>query len=175
MGSNIDPEHYLPQALERLSRLGRLVGVSTAYQNPAVGGKPQPDFLNAAALLEVGASSDELRTQLRAIEAELGRVRTTDRYAPRTIDLDLVWMENRIEHSPPLPDPEIDQRPHLAIPLAELAPDLRHPASGERLRSIADRLRPAASLTPHAGLTAKLRTVLERLASQSIDGEGRQQ
>lgn len=169
MGSNIDPERYLPRALERLSTLGRLVGVSSAYQNPAVGSMPQPDYLNAAALLEVELSSDELRSELRKIEAALGRARTEDRYAPRTIDLDLVWMEERIERSPPLPDPEIGERPHLAIPLAELIPDLQHPVTGESLRSMADRLRPAASLRPRPHVSSELRKMLDRITSESTD------
>lgn len=172
LGSNIDPERFLPLALERLASIGRLIAVSNAYQNPAVGGRPQPDFLNAAALLQVEQDSAALRRRLREIEAGLGRARTADKYAPRTIDLDLVWLGDRLESDPPLPDPEIERHPHLAIPLAELAPERRHPRSGEALRSIADRLRPDSALTVRPDVSARLRQVLrEHAEPPSLDGQ----
>lgn len=170
LGSNIDPESNLPQAVTRLRVIGRVVRVSTAYVNPAVGPRTQADFVNAAALVETSMSPIEIRTRLRQIESELGRVRHTDKYAPRTIDLDLCLLGERVESYPDwaLPDPDIDRLAHLAIPLAEVDPDFRHPRSRETLQTIAERLRPSAQLTPHPAISlwppAGLSTAPEEVA-----------
>jgi 2-amino-4-hydroxy-6-hydroxymethyldihydropteridine diphosphokinase len=150
IGSNIEPEKHLPLAVTLLARIGEPVAVSTVYENPAVGPTPQPDFLNAAALIRTELPAAEIRRRLREIEAELGRQRTQDRYAPRTIDLDLSLLGGQVLDTPDLtlPDPEILTHPHLAIPLAELAPDHLHPVTQGRLQAIAERLRPNAKLTP---------------------------
>jgi 2-amino-4-hydroxy-6-hydroxymethyldihydropteridine diphosphokinase len=167
LGSNIAPEDNLPMAVERLKELGRLVAISSVYQSPAVGPVKQEDFLNAAALIETELTPLEIRAQLRQIEADLGRIRPEKldgyppeaaKYAPRTIDLDLCLLGGMTLDSADLtlPDPDLLTRAHLAVPMAELAPDLPHPITGEPLREIADRLRPSAQLTPRADISAKL-------------------
>lgn len=130
---------------------------------------PQPEFLNAVVQLECGGSSEQLQAQLRQIEAELGRVRTADKYAPRTIDLDLIWLGERIEKPPSLAEPDITERAHLAVPLAELAPDLTHPDSGERLVTIAERLSLQASMTVQRELSAELQRIVEELQDESVN------
>ncbi|MGB9625212.1 MAG: 2-amino-4-hydroxy-6-hydroxymethyldihydropteridine diphosphokinase [Phycisphaerae bacterium] len=149
-GSNIDPIRYLPAAVARLAELGRIAAVSRVYQNPAVGPGQQPDYLNAAVLLETDLTPHDIRRRLRAIEASLGRVRGEDRYAARTIDLDLCLYGAVVVETPELtlPCPDVLQRGYLAVTLAEVAPDFPHPLTGEPLRAIAERLRPAAPLTP---------------------------
>lgn len=148
LGSNIEPETYLPRAVLALKTLGELVAVSHVYQNPAVGPTPQDDYLNAAVLLSTDRSPFEIRDALRTIEARLDRVRTEDKYAPRTIDLDLCLLgaQSLKTSSFELPDPDILERAHLAIPLAELMPDFLHPELGAPLADIAKRLRPGAAL-----------------------------
>jgi 2-amino-4-hydroxy-6-hydroxymethyldihydropteridine diphosphokinase len=148
LGSNIDPEVHLPEAIARLKSIGQVLHASTAYRNPAVGPGRQPDFVNAAALVQTSLTPEEIRDRLRAIEAALGRVRQPDRYAPRTIDLDLCYLGETDEEFDgwSLPDGEADRLAHLAIPLAELDPAFRHPKTGETLKAIADRLRPGAHL-----------------------------
>ena len=150
LGSNIDPERFLPLAAEQLHSLGRVLGASSVYQNPAIGPTRQSDFLNAVILIETSLWPEEIRQRLRTIEAALGRVRTNDRYAPRTIDLDLILLGDRVLEGdgPALPDPDLLSRAHLAVPAAELKPDFAHPITGEALRALADRLRPSAPLTP---------------------------
>ena len=162
IGSNLDPEHNLPRAIVRLRQLGRLRGISSVYQNEAIGDRLQPDYLNAAVLLEVDHPPEALRAALRSIEAELGRVRTSDKYAPRTIDLDLSLFSDQILHSPEfqIPDPGITRLPHLAIPLADLAPEYRHPELGETLAQIADRLRAGSQLVPRADLSQEINRLL---------------
>ena len=150
IGSNIEPELHLPLAVKKLIVLGKSIKVSSVFQNPSIGSTPQPDFLNAAVSIETSFSPTEIRKKLRNIEHELGRVRTSDRYAPRTMDLDLCILDDIILELPEnrLPDPDILKRPHLAIPLAELDPDFIHPITKERLSVIAERLLPSADLTP---------------------------
>jgi 2-amino-4-hydroxy-6-hydroxymethyldihydropteridine diphosphokinase len=159
LGSNIEPERNLPDAVRGLRPLGRILACSSVYQNPAVGPTPGPDFLNAAVLLQTEHSPDALRAELRALEARLGRQRTSDRFAPRTIDLDLVLYGAQVSRDVglELPDPDLTVRPHLAIPLAELDPNHRHPITGESLRSIAARLQPQAVMHVHTEVTRQFR------------------
>ena len=158
LGSNIKPEVHLTTAVQRLHELGSLIGLSTVYQNPAIGPTQQPDFLNAAALIETDLEIDVIHNRLRRIEADLGRVRTEDKSAPRTIDLDLCLVGDLVIETPQftLPDPGLLTLAHLAIPIAELAPDYLHPITGESLKDIADRLRPSATLLPQPEITARL-------------------
>jgi len=163
IGSNIDPEVNLPRAVEQLRQLGQLQRVSQVYQTPPIGSRDQPDLLNAAVLIEVERSAEALRSDLRRIEDDLGRIRTTDKYAPRTIDLDLVLFGSQIVSGPghTVPDPEITRRAHLAVTLADLAPDFTHPDSGEPLRVIAERLRSGSNLRARPDVTVKLRALQE--------------
>lgn len=149
LGSNIDPEQNLPLAITRLHQLGRLLASSKVYQNPAITPEPQPDYLNAAVLIETDLSPLEIRGHLRDIEHELGRVRTADKNAARTIDLDLCLFSDLQIQTPDLalPDPDILGRPHLAITLSELRPDQIYPGSDLKLSEIAARLRPGSQLT----------------------------
>ncbi len=141
LGSNIEPEYHLPEASRHLHSLGRMESVSFAYQSKPIGAREQPDFLNAAVLISVNDEPEVLRTMLREIETSLGRIRTEDKYASRTIDLDLVLLGDRVEPKLHLPDPDILTREHLAIPLAELDADFCHPTTHEALGTIANRLR----------------------------------
>jgi 2-amino-4-hydroxy-6-hydroxymethyldihydropteridine diphosphokinase len=158
LGSNIEPERYLPLAAQQLRSLGRVLGASTVYQNPAIGPTPQADFLNAVVLIETSLTAADLRERLRGIEASLGRVRSRDKFAPRTIDLDLLLLGDRVMEDPEhlVPDPELLSRAHLAIPAAELMPEFVHPVTGERLRAIADRLSMHGHLAPRSDV--RLRT-----------------
>lgn len=161
LGSNIEPEVNLPRAAQRLRVIGAMRGVSMVYQNAAIGPSAAPDFLNAAVLIETDLSAPEMRDLLRRIEADLGRVRTADKYASRTIDLDLVLLGAQVISGPQitLPDPDLLSRPYLAVTLAELAPAFVHPVTGETLAAIAERLRAGAELHPRPDIAARLASV----------------
>lgn len=148
LGSNIEPELNLIAAAKALTSLGQPVAASNVYRNPAVGPTPQPDFLNAAVLVSTDEAPLDIRHHLRQMEAQLGRQRTDDKYAPRPIDLDLCLWGNRIlsQAGLYLPDPDLLERPHLAVPMAELDPDFIHPITRTTLAAI------AADLSPHADL-----------------------
>ena len=113
-------------------------------------------------LLEVDFAPEELRRELRKIEADLGRVRTADKYAPRTIDLDLSLFGDQVLSGSDyqVPDPELTRLAHLAIPLAELAPEYRHPNLEGTLRQIADRLRPGSKVVRRSDLSEQLNGLL---------------
>lgn len=169
LGSNLEPESNLPRAALGLLSLGRVLAVSEVYRNPAVGPTPGPDFLNAAVLLETAFSPHDLRTELRSLEARLGRLRTADKYAPRLIDIDLVLYGDRVIRDAEweLPDPELISLPHLVIPLAELDPNHKHPVTGERLSSIASRILPQAQMQLVPAASRRLRLA----AGLGQDGE----
>ncbi len=141
LGSNIKPEYHLPEATKHLRSLWHMEAVSFAYRSTPIGEREQPDFLNAAVLISVNEEPEGLRTKLREIEISLGRVRTEDKYAARTIDLDLVLLGDRVDPKFPLPDPDILTRAHLAIPLAELDAEFCNPTTHEALGTIANRFR----------------------------------
>ena len=111
----------------------------------AAGGSRMPDFHNAAVEVLTGLSAAELKFGvLRGIEAQLGRSRSEDRNAPRSLDLDVSLFGNEVIQNEPLglwlPDAEILTRVHVALTLAEIAPDRRYLATGETPANIAERL-----------------------------------
>lgn len=143
LGSNIEPEHNLQEAVQRLAVCSRLLAVSPVYETQPVGTTDQPNFLNAAALIETHLTPFTLKTRvLQAIEHDLGRVRTADKNAPRTIDLDISLFGGRVweVQNRHIPDPEILQFAHIAQPLADLAPQQCHPETGQTLLEIAQSL-----------------------------------
>jgi len=149
LGSNIDPERNLAQAVSMLSRHPgiQLDAVSRIYESAPVGTRtPQPAYLNAAVRVQTHLDPRALKEALRGIEAALGRVRSEDKYAPRPIDLDIAFYRQH-ELDPdgdPIPDPDILLHPHIAVPMADVAPDWEFPENdGHRrtLRQIADGLR----------------------------------
>ena len=143
LGSNIEPERNLPAAVAALRARAEVVSTSSAWATAAVGPPGQPAFLNAAVRLQTDLPAARLRDELlHGIERELGRVRTTDRYAPRPIDLDLTaYGVQRLRLGDrEVPDPELLREAFLAVPAAEVAPDWVHPVTGETLAAIAARL-----------------------------------
>jgi 2-amino-4-hydroxy-6-hydroxymethyldihydropteridine diphosphokinase len=143
LGSNIDPERNLPEAVQLLGQFGEVTGVSTVYETLPVGYTDQSNFLNAAVLLETERSlSEMLETAVPDIERSLHRVRDPARLdGPRTIDLDVLLFNDLVirtgRHE--LPDPDILRYAFVAVPLAELDPERLHPVTGEQLRDIAAR------------------------------------
>ena len=140
LGSNIEPEHNLPEAVAQLARFGHVKATSSVWQTAAVGFTEQPDFLNAAVLLETEMSAKTLRQHaITEIENSLGRVRTENKNGPRPIDIDIMLFNHdvlSIGHRR-IPDPELLERSFAAIPMAEIAPDYVHPEEKVTLEEIA--------------------------------------
>jgi 2-amino-4-hydroxy-6-hydroxymethyldihydropteridine diphosphokinase len=152
LGSNIDPETNLTRAVRLLASHCRVLAVSRVYETRPVGTTDQPNFLNAAVLVETGLRPAALKAQVLAqIEARLGRVRTADKNAARTIDLDISLFNDEVLEigGRRIPDPEILLYPHIARPLADLAHDYRHPQTGGTLEEIAQTLSVAGLVHRH--------------------------
>lgn len=139
IGSNISPESNVPRALRMLKDTQILVCISSFYVTEPIGHPGQPLFYNGVAEILTVMPPGALRRSLRDIESTLGRVRTADRYAPRSVDLDILIYEDLVLDSAEfqIPDPDIHCRPFVAWPLAELAPDLILPGSTTTVESIA--------------------------------------
>lgn len=152
-GSNVDAARNLPRAAALLAERVEIVVASTIYESPPVGAPGTPPFLNAVARVVPRCGPRSLKFGvLRPIERALGRRRTADRNAPRSIDLDLLLFGDRTasELDLTLPDPDLLTCAHLAWPAAEVAPEARHPSTGRTLAEIAAPL--TAPLTPRPDL-----------------------
>jgi 2-amino-4-hydroxy-6-hydroxymethyldihydropteridine diphosphokinase len=142
LGSNILPEKNLPAAVKMLRQFMVIEAVSTAWETPAVD-SVGPDFLNAAVLVRITCSMERLKSQfLRRIETFLGRHRTRDKNAPRSIDIDVILCDME------LLQPQIWTRAYLAVPIAELLPGITHPETQETLAQVAQRLAQNVSIKP---------------------------
>lgn len=106
----------------------RVMAVSSLYRTAPVGGPAQDDYLNAAALLACGLDPLALLAVLQALEADAGRVRD-ERWGPRTLDLDLLWWDDRRIAAPGLavPHPRLHERRFALAPLVEVAPRAKDP------------------------------------------------
>lgn len=173
IGSNIDPAENVRLALQRLAKQACLTGISMVYRTAALGlpGLPQenqPPYYNCVAEIETGIPPLELkRGLLCSIENSLGRIRSADKFAARTIDLDLIVYGDRVmdEAGLKLPDPEILERPFLAIPLYELVPDMVLAGSNRRIAEIAAGMSPDG-MQPLRDYARQLRKVMEERAAE---------
>lgn len=162
LGSNVDPENNIVQACALLAEKVSLRSVSTFYRTKALERPEQSDYRNGVVRVATPLTPRCLKLDvLREIERGLGRVRTDDRYASRTIDLDLLVFEDCVmnEDDLVLPDPELRERPFIAVPLLELAPDLVLADTGEALRSIRS-ARAGSELEADIELTQKVKARL---------------
>jgi 2-amino-4-hydroxy-6-hydroxymethyldihydropteridine diphosphokinase len=149
LGSNLEPERHLRAALAELrARFGALV-VSPAYRFAAVGFEG-PDFINLAAGLDSDLGAIELDDWLHRLEDRHGRRRDVPRYSSRTLDVDIVLFDDLVMEGPghlQLPRKELAEA-FVLKPLADIAPDLRHPVNGETLRSLLAATVPVAVFAP---------------------------
>ena len=135
LGSNIKPEYHLVRAIELLQKCGTLEKISNAWESSSVGADG-PNYLNACALLVTPFYQEELKEQaLLPLEQELGRQRSANRFAPRTLDIDIVIFDNRSC------DPKYWEQAFVVVPLAEIYPEFQHPLLMESIAETASRLR----------------------------------
>lgn len=142
LGANLPSQSGTPQQTLRAS-LGALsqkyvtpIRVSRAFETPAWPDPADPPFVNAVAAVETARDPTDLMAVLAETEKTFGRV-AAPRNAPRTLDLDLIDYEGRIEAGPPiLPHPRIDARAFVLIPMRDVAPGWRHPVSGRDLDAL---------------------------------------
>ncbi|MBW4485641.1 MAG: 2-amino-4-hydroxy-6-hydroxymethyldihydropteridine diphosphokinase [Tildeniella torsiva UHER 1998/13D] len=146
LGSNLgDSQTILRQALTALADCPDIdvIARSSLYQTIAIG-PPQPDILNACALLNTPLSARDLLDRLLGIEQQFGRVRG-ERWGPRTLDLDLLFYGQALITEPTLhiPHPRLRERAFVLIPLAEIAPSWCDPVSGQSVRLLCQAVDPA--------------------------------
>lgn len=122
LGSNINAEIHLPQAVTKLRKVGKVEAVSSVWETESVG-FDGPNFLNACILFQTSLHHTEFKTQvIRPIENSLGRIRSAEKNAPRTIDIDMLLYDDE-----PLNIPFWEYA-FVIVPLAELTPNFLHPA-----------------------------------------------
>jgi 2-amino-4-hydroxy-6-hydroxymethyldihydropteridine diphosphokinase len=133
-GSNIAPEHNLELAVAALAREFPGSRFSPWYRNRAAGFEGD-DFINLVAGFATALSPPALLERLHAIEAQCGRERNSPRWAPRSMDLDILLYGELVCVGPSLilPRPDLLKRAYMLGPLADLAPDLKHPTAGRTI------------------------------------------
>lgn len=146
LGSNEgDREAHLVAALRALSRIDAVAVLrcSSLFDSAPVG-PAQPRFLNAVVALECSLPPLRLLTILQRIEQDLGRRRDGTRWGPRPIDLDILVWDGEVVAEPSLQVPhlELHKRRFALEPLAELAPELRHPVLGVTMKQLLSQLAP---------------------------------
>ena len=162
VGSNVDPVRHIEEALLLLKKSVKVLASSTFYWTTALHRPEQRPFLNGCWLIQTDCPPLSLKEGvLKRIEARMGRLRTKDKWADRSIDLDVLLWADRVEGGDicTLPHPDIRDRPFVAIPLLELEPDLKMPDTGERLDGLDVVLR-RDGLTAAEAVTTRLKKII---------------
>jgi 2-amino-4-hydroxy-6-hydroxymethyldihydropteridine diphosphokinase len=134
IGSNVEPERWVPLAARELRRRFPGARFSAGYRNPAYG-FDGADFINAVAGFDTGHTVESVLTDCHDIEFLCGRRRDDPKWAPRIMDVDLLLYGDTVAETKAfrLPRPDLLRRSYMLGPLAEIAPDLRHPVSGRTI------------------------------------------
>ena len=142
LGSNLgDRADNIGRGLDILRQLGKGLKVSSLYETTPQGFRSQPPFLNAACRIWTSLDPFQVMSRLREIEEAVGRRRTFPN-APRVLDIDVLVCGLLVLQCPGLtiPHPRMSQRAFVLLPLAEIAPELRHPVLKETIASLLRRL-----------------------------------
>ncbi len=133
LGANLgQPAEQVLQALAGLGSCSRVLAQSPLYRTAPLGEPGQPDYCNAACVIDTALTPRQLMDRLLDLERSAGRVRDGRRWAARRLDLDLLHYEGVTLDSPELrlPHPQIGLRNFVLTPLADVAPDLEIPGVG---------------------------------------------
>jgi 2-amino-4-hydroxy-6-hydroxymethyldihydropteridine diphosphokinase len=152
LGSNLgDRALNLRVAIAQLGALGRVTAQSSLYETEPMGLALQPWFLNCVVAMETALMPQQFLARALTIEQELGRRRTQPK-GPRVIDIDILLFGSSVVEAPELiiPHPAMHERRFVLEPLAELAPDLRHPVLKKTIREMLH------ALPPQTGVVRKL-------------------
>ena len=148
LGSNLgDRAANLADAIARLRELGEVKAISSFYETEPVDFAAQPFFLNCAVALETEKMPRQLLAATQGIESAMGRRRAQPK-GPRVIDIDIVLFAGSIVDMPTLtiPHPAMHQRRFVLEPLAEIAPEVRHPVFKRKIRELLAALPPGQSV-----------------------------
>jgi len=139
LGSNLgNREGNLGMGLRLMEPLCRVEEVSSLYETVPVGVEGQPPFYNAACRVTTGLEPEALLRFLQRVEFEVGRRPGGPRWGPRPLDLDILLYGNRVLEGADLvlPHPRLAERPFVLAPLAEIAPEARHPTLKKTVREM---------------------------------------
>jgi 2-amino-4-hydroxy-6-hydroxymethyldihydropteridine diphosphokinase len=136
-GSNVEPEKHLSVALRALAAAYGPLTLSPAYKNKAVGFEGA-DFINLVVGFNTEDSVVDVRQRLQKIEAACDRPPDAPKWAPRTMDLDILLFGDLVSTEPGLviPRPDLVKRPYMLKPMADIAPDVRHPMLDKSMREL---------------------------------------
>ncbi|MGZ4789711.1 MAG: 2-amino-4-hydroxy-6-hydroxymethyldihydropteridine diphosphokinase [Terriglobales bacterium] len=146
LGSNVgEREANLRDAIRRLGEVGQVTAVSSFYETEPVEFTQQPWFLNIAVAFETKLMPRQLLSAVLKIERNMGRKRL-QRKGPRLIDIDIVLFGNAVMNDAKLviPHPAMHERKFVLAPLAEIAPEARHPALRKKVKELLQELPPGA-------------------------------
>lgn len=151
LGSNIQPETNLVKAVRLLQDNGEVQDFSNAWESEAVG-MDGPNYLNACLLFISSHNQQQLKEQIiRPIEAQLGRKRGENKFAPRTIDIDIILFDE-------IPyNLKVWEYAFVIIPLFEIHPDCKNPVTNEEIKQSADRLRSKVWMKIRPGVLSQFR------------------
>ena len=144
LGSNLPsqagtPVETIRVAMNALTEVGEVIARSSLYETAPVGWIEQPSFVNAVVALRTDDAPEALLEKLLAIERKFGRDRGNSvSKGPRTLDLDLLMVDDAIVNTPmlSLPHPALAERRFVLAPLAEIAPEVRHPVLRKTIREL---------------------------------------
>lgn len=148
LGSNLDDRAAnLRAAINKLADLGTVKRVSACYETEPVGLTAQPWFLNCAASLDTEKMPRQLITGILNLEQEMGRQRK-QKNGPRIIDIDILLFGTSVIETAGLtvPHPRMHERRFVLEPMAEIAPDVRHPVFKRTIRELRDALPPGQTV-----------------------------
>jgi 2-amino-4-hydroxy-6-hydroxymethyldihydropteridine diphosphokinase len=146
IGSNIRPVENTRLAVTLLSQETQIQAISTSWETQSIG-FDGPNFINTMVFLRCEQDEPTLNMDvLKPIEQKLGRVRTSDKNAPRTMDLDIILFDDLVI------DDALWRRAHLALPASDLIPELIHPETGQTLKEVAKILQDAVFAVPRPEL-----------------------
>lgn len=144
LGSNLgDRVRNLERALDHLRHGVRLERLSSIYETEPVGDREQPWFLNMVCIGATLMKPDALLAYIHRVEDTLGRERGAKRSGPRTVDIDILAHDDLVIDAPELkiPHPRLIERAFVLEPLAEIAPEWRHPVEGKTAAELLEGMR----------------------------------
>jgi 2-amino-4-hydroxy-6-hydroxymethyldihydropteridine diphosphokinase len=141
LGGNVGnvPENFDLAIKEIKGKIGRVIKQSSRYKTEPWGNKNQDDFLNQVICIETNLTPDEVLEKILAIEKAMGRNRDAeDKFAPRSIDIDILFFGKKIIDNDNLtvPHPRLHLRNFVLTPLMEIAPELVHPVLNEKIKDL---------------------------------------